>query len=255
MQNKKVITGYKEETTSALYIAKTKNDPGTPFQLSFYKNKLDPQSLISAKDLSEIVMIIQEEERCKIGTELHDSVNPLLAIAKVYLELIFPKTEKEIFAKEQIAGLLITAIENVRNVSSELAICERMNECIIHLISELIEKIEGINLFKIQFKHCIEKNTTALSSYLKLVIYRIIQEQLNNIIKHSKAQHVLVNLYCAAGKIKLLISDDGIGFNTAIHNKGIGFQSMAKRIRQFDGLMKIKSAPGKGCSLSITFSY
>lgn len=217
------------------YYSKEMNDRGVP-KIELYK----------------MISLIQEDERVKIGHELHDGVNPLLALAKLYLEFVTAKTEKEKFAKEQICEVILSAIENIRSISSQLVISQRINYSLVKLIRELIEKINGIELFKINFKHSSEREVSKLSSQERLVLYRIVQEQLNNIIRHSKARCVEIRLICKQRIANLLIEDDGVGFDNTKATDGTGLMNIAARISQFNGRMEIISSPGKGCLLNIS---
>jgi two-component system sensor histidine kinase UhpB len=207
---------------------------------------------VPKRELYKMVTLIQEDERVKIGRELHDGVNPLLALAKLYLEFVIAKTEKEKFAKEQICEVILSAIDNIRSISSQLVISQRINYSLVKLITELIKKINGIDLFKINFKHSSEREVSKLGDQAKLVLYRIVQEQLNNIIRHSKARCVEIRLICKTGTANLLIEDDGVGFDSTKITDGTGLINIAARVNQFNGNMEITSSPGKGCLLNIS---
>jgi signal transduction histidine kinase len=224
------------------------------FQVPFYSNEMKEKG-VSKKEFFKMLILIQEEERTRIGHELHDGVNPLLALAKLYLELVPANTQKEKFAKEQICSVILSAIENIRNISSQLVISQKTDSSLIKLITEMINRINGIGLFKIRFKYCKEDLITELCSYRKLVLYRIAQEQLNNVIKHSKAKHVEVKLGFNKENISLSIHDDGIGFDTTKSFKGIGLTNITTRIKQFNGSVQIESKPGKGCLINVSMPF
>ena len=77
------------------------------------------------------------------------------------------------------------------------------------------------------------------------------EEQLNNIIKHSKAKNVEIKLIRKKDAISLSVKDDGVGFDTTKSTCGIGLKNIESRTKQFNGSMKIKSEAGKGCQLNI----
>jgi signal transduction histidine kinase len=93
-----------------------------------------------------------------------------------------------------------------------------------------------------------------LSDALKISVYRIVQEQLNNIIKHSSATNVIVCLRQKPGKLLLKIEDDGVGFDPNTKKSGIGITNILNRSNTFNGKAVIDSSPGKGCRLHISFS-
>lgn len=86
---------------------------------------------------------------------------------------------------------------------------------------------------------------------IQLNLYRVLQEQLNNIIKHSRAKNVKVDLTLKDEKARLVIEDDGRGFNPSEVKDGIGLENIKRRTRLFNGYTEINSAPGKGCKLLV----
>ena len=91
-----------------------------------------------------------------------------------------------------------------------------------------------------------------LSYCHKLTIYRVIQEQLNNIIKYSKASLIKINITCIKKTVSLSVKDNGVGFEVKRQSGGIGFINIEKRIKEFNGFLEIKSSPQKGCMLRVS---
>lgn len=206
---------------------------------------------IAEKDLMTLQSAIQEMERVKIGHELHDGLAPLLVVAKTYLGFVGARTKAEIFAKQQVLEMILSAIDNVRSVSSELVAYQKIESGLVQLVSELVNRVKGIGAFKISFTHCPETRLSKLSAPLKMLLYRIVQEQMNNIIKHSKATKVTIKMFCCQGMIRLSIADNGVGFDPMRPVKGIGLENMATRLKPFKGDIKIISSPGNGCLVNI----
>ncbi len=224
------------------------------FHVPYYSNELKEKG-ISKKDFFKMLILIQEEERTRIGHELHDAVNPLLALAKLYLEMVSANTEKEKFAKKQVCLVILSAIENIRSISSQLVISQKTTSSLVQLINELVKKLNAIGLFKITFHFNKENQFSALCPQKKLVIYRIVQEQLNNVIKHSKAKMVEVKLNHKKDTVFLSVEDDGVGFDKSKSVNGIGLMNITTRIKQIEGSMEIESTPGKGCSLKVSIPF
>jgi len=88
----------------------------------------------------------------------------------------------------------------------------------------------------------------------QLTIYRIVQEQLNNVLKHSNADRVRIELRSMQKVVSLKIIDNGIGFDINKTKPGIGLNNIRNRLYVFNGNMEINSAPGEGCKLSVEFS-
>ena len=90
-----------------------------------------------------------------------------------------------------------------------------------------------------------------LSNNKKLIIYRIVQEQINNILKHSKATESQIELKTHNKRLQLLVKDNGIGFDPTKKAKGIGLNNIISRVEMHNGDMEIISSPGKGCMLKV----
>jgi signal transduction histidine kinase len=206
---------------------------------------------LSKKKFLETLMQVQEEERKKLGHELHDSVNSSLTIAKFYLSLLNAGTEKEKYAKEQLAFIISTTEQSIRTISCELVVFQETDSGLIDLVSNLIARINDLNVFKATFRHSNKKLFNELPGCQKIVLYRIIQEQLNNTIKYSKASKVNIDVKLNGKIITLVIKDNGIGFDMAKRRSGIGLANIISRASQFNGHAHIQTAPGMGCQLSI----
>lgn len=172
-----------------------------------------------------------EEERSRIANELHDSVNhELLTIKNA---LVSGKTVDI----EQVAGL----IEEVRNISRNLhpAVLETIG--LEASIEQLCERLSENGLFttcEIEYDQPLDKNS-------ELQIYRIIQESLNNTLKHGKAEAAKVNIIQTSTNISVEIKDNGLGFNVEkqINNpRSFGLQSILQRAKSISGTITISSS-------------
>jgi signal transduction histidine kinase len=85
----------------------------------------------------------------------------------------------------------------------------------------------------------------------KINVYRIIQEQLNNILKHAQASAVVIELNQEDERITLKVKDDGKGFDPRIRRTGVGISNIMSRAELYNGRVEIESAPGKGCRLEV----
>jgi two-component system sensor histidine kinase UhpB len=84
------------------------------------------------------------------------------------------------------------------------------------------------------------------------MIYRIVQEQINNISKHAKAKTIIIHLKAKDAHLNLSITDDGVGFDTTKKDNGIGLRNIQSRVEFYSGNMNIISSPGQGCRLEVT---
>lgn len=204
-------------------------------------------------ELSKNSFNIIETERVKIGHELHDSVNPLLAVAKLYMEIIKTVTPRENQAKVQAISSILMAIQNIRQISSELVISQKEDFSLPVMINDLVKRIQATGIFKISLSVRHKKEFNKLCGERKLSLYRIVQEQLNNTIKYSKSGLVKIILFCKKGMVELRIADNGVGFDKLKSTKGIGLNNIEKRVMDLRGSVEIISSPGNGCLLHVAF--
>jgi len=113
----------------------------------------------------------------------------------------------------------------------------------------MAKKTQLVSPVTINFIYGID--TDAIKDDLKINLYRIIQEQMNNILKHAEAMLVDIIIELHGGMLSVMITDDGKGFDTAKKANGIGLSNIINRVESFDGKVKITSVPGNGCSVEI----
>jgi len=217
------------------------------------QEKLIAEKINKQRDITKASINAQERERKNIGAELHDNVNQLLAASNLYLNHAL--TNEDDYKTSVIKSLeyISNAMEDIRKLTKALAAPANDNTMgFIASVNELVNDITVVKDILISF----ENNQFAenqVDAPLKLVLYRIIQEQLSNIIKHAHAKEVGINLSQDERSIHLTISDDGIGFDTSKPRNGIGITNIKNRVAAYDGTVYFKTQPGKGCVLSVIF--
>ncbi len=202
------------------------------------------------RQITEQVIWAQEREREQIGHELHDNVNQVLTTVKLYLELALCNKEmrEELITKSM--NLVLNSIGDIRNLSHELSAPTLGTRSLIDSIKALVENVRSSSRLDIAFDHA--SCYTSLSMNQKLAIYRIIQEQLNNIVKHANATAVGITISQTDATTRLTIKDNGKGFNIDEKRNGIGLNNIVSRAKVFNGTVEIESAPGNGCALRVT---
>ena len=118
------------------------------------------------------------------------------------------------------------------------------------VIELMIEPMQKTNQFEINLQVDYFTNTT-VNSDIQTNLYRIIQEQMTNILKYANAGKVVIKIWLINETIKLSISDDGIGFNANIIKAGIGLENIKRRTALYSGIFVLNTAPGKGCELNV----
>ncbi|HSY76640.1 MAG TPA: sensor histidine kinase, partial [Bacteroidia bacterium] len=218
------------------------------------EKRLAHEKSLKQHQLTEAVITALETERSEIGRELHDNVNQLLATTRLYMNAAKKDKQKSDEFSEQAAVYLANAIEEIRKVSKNLVGPGIQDLGLKAAIENLVYETILVHPLKVK-QDIAELEEPKIDEKFKLNIFRIIQEQLNNIIKHSKAMTVHIFLTLSNNKIKLLIADDGQGFDTSKQRHGIGVANIISRVELYKGKVDLISSPGKGCQLKIVFSY
>jgi signal transduction histidine kinase len=152
-------------------------------------------------------------------------------------------------------GLLSQSINDLSDISKGLNADIIKQQGLIIAIEDEIQRIRQTGLFRI------DSNLTGDPIYMdakkELIIFRIVQEAFNNIIKHAEAQHTKLSLHYNEANLYITISDDGNGFDTTIKPaiRQAGLKNMETRIKMLGGAMNIRSRPGHGTTLSFTIPF
>jgi two-component system sensor histidine kinase UhpB len=216
------------------------------------EEELARQHDLQQKLVMETSIQVQEKEREQIGKELHDNINQILAAAKIYLD-IAAKDDDDTRAEalDKCQRNLNLAMEEIRQLSQSLVAPSLGGMGLDLALRKLLEN------FPLSASLRVDLDTTGYlddigNDGIKLTCYRIAQVQLNNIVKHSRAHNASIILTRTPDRLTLLIRDDGIGFNPAKKTSGIGFRNIRNRVNYYNGTLDLESAPGKGCTLTIT---
>ncbi|GAA4341604.1 PAS domain S-box protein [Flaviaesturariibacter amylovorans] len=203
------------------------------------------------KEIAKAIINTQEKERSEIGKELHDNVNQILTTTKLYIENIRYYPEQRDTFVEKSAALLQKAISEIRGLSKALVTPVIYDIGFRATLEELIEHYRNLQLFDLELHF--EVDEAEIENGLRLTIYRILQEQLNNIVKHARARSVQIRLRRAGNALHICIADDGVGFDPRQKRHGLGLSNMMNRIEVFKGSFEIRSAEGEGCEICIRF--
>jgi PAS domain S-box-containing protein len=213
---------------------------------------LEDERRIQQLRITDAVISAQEKEREEIGRELHDNVNQILASSRLYLGLVKKgdaQTDHYKFLAET-DKLINHAIQEIRNLSHALIPSAIYETPLAEQLDTLIRNISPAAKLTV-LKQYKELNDDELSGKLKLSVYRIVQEQLNNILKYAKAKTVFLHLSLRDGCLLLSVKDDGIGFDTSQKKDGVGLVNIRTRAALFNGQVDVISSPGHGCELRV----
>ncbi|PQJ18664.1 MULTISPECIES: ATP-binding protein [Nonlabens] len=213
------------------------------------------EKLRKDQELASIDAMIagQEQERKKIASDLHDDLGSSLTTVKMYIESVQSNV------KEESAQTLLTNALNIigETYSKVRTISHTQNSRVlgesglVDTLEDLCDKINQAGQTNVEVVS--NELSTPISNSKELNLFRIIQELLNNIIKHAQANNASINITSYQDKLDLIIEDDGIGFNYDPNYKtdGIGLHSIARKIENMNGSFEVDSAPGKGSTIMI----
>jgi len=217
------------------------------------KDHISKQKILKQKEITRATIKAQEKERLELGRELHDNVNQILSTSKLFIEnsVHNPDRKEEMLTRGKT--LINSCIEELRKLSRFLAPPSLGDLTLRESIEEVAEEYNQIDGKKTIQYTIVDLNEDNLAEDLKISIYRIIQEQLNNIRKHAHASKVQILLEHSDNNISLFIEDNGHGFDVHSKRKGLGITNIINRAETFNGRVELISSPGKGCSMHIDF--
>lgn len=228
--------------------------------LVYNRNKLKQKALLQAEMLrhqdmmTKAVIDAEEHERKRIGADLHDGVGQLFSAVKMNLNGLFERItlqrEEDRFLAENTLALVDESCKEVRVISHQMMPNMLLRSGIASDLNSFIEKIDADSL-KIRLETTGFKDR--LESNVETMLYRIIQETINNVIKHAQATQLDIILKRDAREITAVIKDNGIGFDTGKTGtfEGIGLKNILTRIEYLRGTIEYDSAPGKGTTVIV----
>ena len=211
------------------------------------RQKLDQIKAEHEKTLLNIENEIQQETLAHVGRELHDNIGQLLSLAK--LNLNSTKPEKQAEGKEFINQI----IKEVRALSKTLNLDWVEEITIDDFIRQQLQRIESTGYCQTIFDS--DHSFNELSKDSKLVMIRVLQECLNNAIKHAAPSSIQIKIYKDDSVRKIEIMDDGRGFDTSVQSKGSGMTNLKKRMETIGGTIIISSILGKGTHITLNLAF
>lgn len=189
----------------------------------------------------------EQKERIRIARDLHDSIGQKLAVTKMLLSSV--EFNENI---TKISSYIDETSKEVRNISHNL-IPEILNLGLVKAIEDLKDKINSAGQIQLELKIDEEATHWPTKKETEVSIYRIIQEILGNIIKHSKTDKVLMEIKSVEAFVQIKIIDNGIGFNVDAmdESKGIGWKNIFARIKLINGDFKVQSEKNRGSQFFI----
>lgn len=220
------------------------------FWLQRNKNKsLLQQTIIEEQDKSiQAVILAQEEERQRIAKELHDGIVQELTSIKLALgslqSQVHPENQEKV---EQIVSQLDKSTRETREISHQMMPLALRELGLIPALEDVFER--SFKPLSIQYEFECVGMENRLSDKQEISLFRIIQELINNCIKHSEANKVHINLQQTDKHILLVFEDNGKGFSDSNTNNGIGMQNLNSRVKIINGVIRFESEMNKGLTV------
>lgn len=192
----------------------------------------------------------QEQERKRIASELHDSLGQDLLIIKNRINMMLKKEKsqgKDITHLQQICAIADDTISHIRTISFNLHPYQLEKIGLTDALKSMINKINDVS--DITFRYRIQSIDGLLGKEQEINVYRIIQELVNNVIKHSQANSAEIDIHPDTGYMHIWLEDDGIGFDYAkahAHPLGFGLSGIRERVDILDGELAVSSEVGSG---------
>lgn len=207
------------------------------------------------RDLMASTFRGQEAERKRLAQDLHDSIGTMLSVTKMNLMQLEHKTQEADAHKYQLAktkDLLDETITNVRRISRDLVPTTLERFGFLAALEELTHKISDTELsVSLECPDSLKN----LPMPMALMLYRVTQELVNNAIKHAQAHHISIHILCADQMMRLIVADDGIGFNyDAIledRHAGLGLRNIESRLNVLGGHVTFDTAPGRSTTVTV----
>jgi two-component system sensor histidine kinase UhpB len=215
------------------------------------QHQLVEQETQVQREMAAITIEAQEKERMEIGKELHDNVNQILATAKIMIDTAtnFPDMRELCLSKSQEA--IMEAIKELRGLAHSMMPPPFENNDFENVLGDLAQTINLTGKIQLRLSLPPSKELQKISNNFKLCFYRIIQEQVSNILKYANAKNATIRIDVQETEYLLSIEDNGAGFDPSKKSKGIGIKNMESRCSLFNGSMDVISAPGKGCRIKV----
>jgi len=205
---------------------------------------------VELQELAKRLMEAHEEERRRISRELHDDIGQRVALLGIELDLVRQLLHEHDTLRERVGRAQLATGElgtDLHQLSHALHSSKLKYLGLPAALRELCTRMADKHALAVQLE-CDEQKLS-LPEEEALALYRVAQEALNNVVRHSRATSVRVTLSPAANEVRLVVCDDGSGFDPAGKTGGIGLIGMRERMRAVLGDFKIISAPGAGTEI------
>lgn len=200
--------------------------------------------------LMDAIAAARQDERSRIGSELHDNVGQLLVTSRLLLSVMKSDPEQRGEVLPRALDLIDQTISEIRTIAHEMTGVKQEQRNLEQELSELAEQVRLASGAEVVLV-CRGMDALNLTADQHTQVFRIVQEAVNNVLKHAAATRIEIRLAYAQLTLELEITDNGKGFDAGAVKKGLGLQNILKRISLLNASHKLISAPGAGTSFYI----
>ncbi len=196
---------------------------------------------------------MKERTLTSLAQEIHDNIGQMLALAKLNVNMIQPKDDISSQKQETSNQILTKVIDQLRTLTKTLNSEFIRNQSLSEAIALEFKLLKKLEIFDVDFSSGQAKDL--LNKETQLIIFRIVQECLHNIVKHAQAQKVVAKLESTKSEFRLKIEDDGVGFEVTKNSnssKGTGLYNIHHRARLIGAELNIQSEKGRGTCISLS---
>ncbi|MDG1275782.1 MAG: 7TM-DISM domain-containing protein [Algoriphagus sp.] len=213
------------------------------------KEKLAVKIFIREKEIADQIIWVQEEERNRLGRDLHDSVGGMLVTIHLKLQEIAEKNHDP--ELQSLQYLINEGINDTRALSHNLTPPHLEEMGLVVALENRMDILNHEGRIKLELYHRIE---SGIPKPTEVMVYRIFSELISNSLKHAQATEIHLQLISNAEKLELMVEDDGVGFHPESKKKGIGLKNIQNRVNYLKGELKIDSN-SKGTTTMITIPF
>lgn len=219
----------------------------------FYKSKSREKLRLHHQELLHAKLEIQEQTYRNISQELHDNIGQVLSLAKLNINTIDLNNVSGTNDKLSASKILISkAIQDIRDLSKSLNTDFISEIGLDNAVNQQLELLKRTGLYTTQL--IVHGEVYHFEPERELLIFRILQELLNNIVKHAEASEIVVSMRYEKDKLIFEIEDNGKGFDMQTQqfypNKGLGLRSIQNRIKLVGGVIRFESEKGRGTKVT-----
>ena len=192
---------------------------------------------------------IQEQTMQDIGREIHDNVGQRLTLASIYANQMLADGSQADERMVYIGNIINESLTELRALSKSLVSTDADAAELTAIISRECVRVSALRICEVSYKLADVRFT--ISTTIKNFIIRIVQESLQNSLKHAECRHIDLQLDINETGLSLMIGDDGIGFDINATSTGIGLQNMKKRAELIGATLSLNSNIGQGTTMSL----